>query len=144
MSAKQPGKVFKGAASVVARILLCSAFLAAMFGYTNPNARSVAEGLAGRIAVSPQWAFMATMALLSAATVCIVLGYRARWGALLLLLFAAVTTWLFQGFTFWNVVNSQARSDHMLHLVLNLSLMGAMLLICVNGPGAMSFDARRK
>jgi len=44
---------------------------------------------------------------------------------------------------FWNMVNTQARHDHIIYLVMNLSLMGAMLLIVVNGAGQMSFDGKR-
>jgi putative oxidoreductase len=74
----------------------------------------------------------------------VVVGYKARFGALALLMFLVLTTYLFHGFTFWNVVNTQARHDHIIFLVMNLSLMGAMLLIVVNGAGQMSLDGKRR
>jgi putative oxidoreductase len=140
---KKPAKAARGVACVLGRILLCSAFLAAILGYTSPSIHAVAQPLAARLAVAPQGVVVAVMIVMSAAILSVVLGYQARIGALALLVFAAATTFLFQGFTFWNVVNAQARQDHVLHLVLNLSVMGAMLLICANGPGEMSFDGRR-
>jgi uncharacterized membrane protein YphA (DoxX/SURF4 family) len=61
---------------------------------------------------------------------------------LALLVFLVLTTYLFHGFTFWNVVSNQARHDHIVYLVTNLSIMGAMLFIVVNGAGQMSLDGK--
>ena len=73
-----------------------------------------------------------------------VVGYKARFGALALLTFLVLTTYFFHGFTFWNVVNTQARHDHIVFLVTNLSIMGAMLMIVVNGAGPLSLDGKRR
>ena len=74
----------------------------------------------------------------------VVLGYKARIGALALLVFMAISTWLFHGFTIWNMLNRQARHDHVAHLLMNMSIMGAMLFIVANGAGQMSVDGPRR
>ena len=81
--------------------------------------------------------------LLVVGSLSVVVGYKARFGASVLLVFLALTTYCFHGFTFWNVVNPHARHEHILFLMTNLSIMGAMLFIVANGAGQMSLDGRR-
>jgi putative oxidoreductase len=131
-----------GMISILGRVLLCSIVLATALGYSSPGIPIMAKSAAAAIAVEPRWVFFGIIALLSAASLSIVAGYRARIGALALLVFLGMTTWYFHGFTFWSVVSEQARQEHVLHLVLNLSVMGSMLLICANGPGQMSLDRK--
>jgi len=69
-------------------------------------------------------------------------GYKARFGALALLVFLVLTAYCFQGFTFWSVVNAHARHEHIIYLAMNLSVMGAMLFIVANGVGRMSLDGK--
>ncbi len=72
----------------------------------------------------------------------VVVGYKARFGALALLVFLALTTYCFHGFTFWSVVNAQAQHEHIICLAMNLSVMGAMLFVIANGAGRMSLDGK--
>ena len=134
---------FKGVVGVVGRIMLCTVFLAAALGYTAPDANSLAQTIAAKAAVAPASVLVGAVALLVLGSLSVAVGYKARFGALALLLFLLLTTYLFHGFTFWNVVNPQARHEHILLLVTNLSIMGAMLLIVANGAGQMSLDAKR-
>ncbi len=136
-------KIAVGVVAVLGRVLLCTVFLAAIIGYTAPDVHGFAQVIAAKVAVAPNWVLIAAIVMLVAATSSIVIGYKARFGAAALLLFLVLTTYLFHGFTFWNVVNSQARHDHILYLMMNLSVMGAMLFIVANGPGQMSFDGKR-
>ena len=92
--------------------------------------------------MAPTWVSIGAIALPVVGSLSVVVGYKARLGALALLSFLALTTYLFHGFTFWNVVNTQARHDHIVYLVMNLSIMGAMLFIVVNGAGQMSLDGK--
>jgi putative oxidoreductase len=140
---RNQSKAATGIVCVLGRILLCTAFLATVLGYTNPSIGTIAKTLAAAAALAPRWVLGGTVVLLSLASLSVVVGYRARIGALALLVFLGLTTYHFHGFTFWNVVSEQARQEHILHLVLNLSVMGSMLVICANGPGRMSFDGNR-
>ena len=141
---RKPMGIVVGVLGVVGRILLCTVFLAAAVGYTAPDVQTFAQAIAAKSAVAPTWVLIGAIVVLAVGSVSVVVGYKAHFGALALLMFLVLTTYLFQGFTFWNVVNTQARHDHIIYLVMNLSIMGAMLLIVVNGAGQMSLDGKRR
>ena len=111
-----------------------------ILGYTAPDVQSFSQTIALKTAVAPTWGFIGAVALLAAGILSVVVGYKARLGALALLLFLVLAT--FHGVTFWSVVNGQARHDYIVYLVMNLSIMGAMLFIVANGPGQMSLDGK--
>ncbi len=137
-------KIVVGVLGVVGRILLCTVFLAAGVGYTAPDIQSLAQTIAAKATVAPMWVLIGAIVVLAVGSVSVVVGYKARFGALALLVFLVLATYLFHGFTFWNVVNTKARHDHIVYLIMNLSIMGAMLFIVVNGAGQMSLDAKRR
>jgi putative oxidoreductase len=132
-----------GMVGVLGRVMLCAVFLAAALGYTVPNAQNMAQSLAAKWAVAPGWAIVGGGALLIVGSLSVVLGYRARFGALALLVFLMLATYYFHGFTLWTLLSAHARHEQMVYLVTNLSMMGAMLFIIANGPGEMSLDAKR-
>ena len=133
-------KILIGVVGVLGRILICTVFMAAILGYTVPDVHSFAQTIAVKAAVAPTWGFIGAIALLVAGILSVVVGYKARLGAVALLAFLVLAT--FHGFTFWTVVNSQARHDHIVYLVMNLSVIGAMLFIVANGAGQMSLDGK--
>jgi putative oxidoreductase len=72
----------------------------------------------------------------------ILLGYRARIGAWLIVLFlAAVTPMLHR---FWGVSDPMTHQMQFIMFMKNLSMLGGALLITQLGPGPWSLDARRK
>ena len=74
--------------------------------------------------------------------VSILLGYRAKFGAWLLVLFlAAVTPMLHR---FWAVSDPMMRQMQFVMFMKNLSMMGGALFISQSGAGPWSLDARRK
>ena len=133
-------KVLVGLVAVLARVLVCAVFLAAALGYTAPDVNALSHTIATKATLAPTWVWIGAIGLLVAGSLSVVVGYKARVGAFALLVFLVLTTYLFHGFTFWNVVNPEARHDHVIYLALNLSIMGAMLFIVVNGAGQMSLD----
>ena len=141
---QKPIRVVAGVMAVSARILLCAVFLAAAVGYTAPDINSLAQVIAASATVAPAWVSIGAIGLLVVGSLSVVVGYKARCGAMALLSFLVLTTYLFHGFTFWNVVSAQARHEHIVYLVMNLSIMGAMLVIVVNGAGQMSLDGKRR
>ena len=140
---RKPIQILVGVLGVLGRILLCTVFVASAVGYAAPDVNGLAMTIGAKAAVAPMWVLMAAIILLAVGSVSVVIGYKARFGAMALLLFLVLVTYLFHGFTFWNTVNTQARHEHVAYLVTNLSIMGAMLFIVANGPGPMSLDARR-
>ena len=132
-------KSLKGLAGVLGRVLLCALFLTAAAGYAFPGLTSMAQSVAAHAAPTPKWALVGGVVLLVVGCLSVVLGYRARLGASLLL-----ATYHFHGINFWTLVSVQARQEQIFHLAASISMMGAMLFVIANGPGQMSLDAKRR
>jgi putative oxidoreductase len=71
----------------------------------------------------------------------ITLGYKAKIGAWLLVLFLVPVT--FKMHAFWDVTDPMMRGMQMAMFMKNVSMLGAALLITHFGAGPLSFDARR-
>lgn len=140
---KNAEKALTGIVGIVGRILLCAVFIAALSGHASPNVHSLASLLATKGYAAPAWALVAGVAILVVGSLSIIVGYKPRLGASLLLVFLLLTTFHFHGFGFWTVVNSQARHEQIMQLTVNLSMIGAMLFIIANGTGRMSLDCKR-
>ena len=80
------------------------------------------------------------IAFLLVGSASVVTGYQARWGASLLLVFLALATYFFHDF--WTF-EGEARDAQMIQFMKNLSMMGSMVFLIANGPGALSFDNGR-
>jgi putative oxidoreductase len=72
----------------------------------------------------------------------ILLGYRARIGAWLLILFLVGVTPLMHNF--WTVSDPMMRQIDLVNFMKNVSMAGAALFITQFGAGPWSLDARRK
>jgi putative oxidoreductase len=109
----------------LARVLLCLVFLHAAIGKLT-GFGAVAGMIAGRgIPLAPVL-LAAAMALMAVGSVLVISGFRARLGAILLLLFLVPTTLLFHG----DVADPQER----IQLLKNLSIMGGLLLVAERRP----------
>jgi putative oxidoreductase len=71
----------------------------------------------------------------------IALGYHARTGAILLLIFLLPTTFLMH--SFWLMQEPQQIQYEMVQFMKNISLMGGALLIAFYGAGPVSLDLRK-
>lgn len=80
------------------------------------------------------------LALLGASSV--LLGYHARVGALLLVIFLIPVTLAMHAF--WAVPDPQQAQLQQIMFMKNLSILGGALLLAYFGPGPVSLDARRK
>lgn len=72
----------------------------------------------------------------------IILGYKARWGAWLIVLFLVPVTPMMHNF--WAVPDPMMRQMQMANFMKNLSMLGGALLIAYFGAGPMSIDAKTK
>ena len=72
----------------------------------------------------------------------ILLGYRARIGAWLIVLFLALVTPLLH--RFWGVTDPMMYQMQFINFMKNLSMLGGALVITQLGAGPWSLDARRK
>ena len=73
---------------------------------------------------------------------CILLGFHARIGAWLLVLFLVPVT--FTMHRFWNITDPAMRAAEQANFMKNLALLGGAFLIAYFGAGAISLDDRRK
>ena len=71
----------------------------------------------------------------------ILLGYRAKLGAWLIVLFLIPVTFLMH--KFWGVTDPMTAQIQMIMFMKNVSMLGGALLISQFGPGPFSLDARR-
>jgi len=69
----------------------------------------------------------------------IMTGFKARWGALLLIVFLIPATFIFHAF--WTY-EPDAQRMQMINFMKNLSILGGLLLIVARGAGPLSVDAR--
>ena len=86
-------------------------------------------------------------------SISIIVGYKARIGAALLLIFLVLATYFFHDFWTWpedamwvlssnSEVAMPVKQIEMISFMKNLALMGAMLFVMANGSGPMSLDGR--
>jgi putative oxidoreductase len=71
--------------------------------------------------------------------VSIVVGFKARWGALALLIFLVPVTLVFHNF--WGVPAGQQQLE-MINFLKNLAIGGGLLIVLGRGAGAFSIDGR--
>lgn len=68
----------------------------------------------------------------------LVLGYKARWGALILMIFLAITTYVFHDF--WNL-QGEGRDLQMIMFLKNLAIFGGLIYVLACGVGCLACDA---
>jgi len=70
----------------------------------------------------------------------ILLGYRARIGAWMIVLFLVPVT--FAMHKFWGIADAAIAQNQMVHFMKNLSMLGGALLMTQFGSGPLSLDSR--
>lgn len=133
-------RALQGFLAVLGRVMLSAIFLMSAVGNKIPNFNAVA-GVMGTVGVpAPKVMLAGAIVFLVVGGLSVILGFRARFGAGLLLVFLVLATYYFHAF--WKATG-QAQQDQMIQFLKNVGLMGAMLLIIANGIGPFSLDARR-
>jgi putative oxidoreductase len=128
----------RGIVTVLARVMLCTIFFLAAVGNKIPHFNDVAKVMASVGIPAPQLMLVGAIVFLIAGSVSVIIGFRARLGATLLLTFLVLASYYFH--PFWKF-DGQAQQDPMIHFMKNLSIMGAMLFVMANGSGPMSVDS---
>jgi putative oxidoreductase len=127
----------QGIITVIARVLLCVIFLMSSLGNKIPNFSGVAKYMASEGVPAPQIMLAGAIVFLIVGSLSVVLGFKARIGAGLLLIFLVLATYFFHDF--WTM-EGEAVQQQMIQFMKNLSIMGALLFIIANGSGPMSLD----
>jgi putative oxidoreductase len=126
------------ALSLIGRILLAAIFVWSGFGKIGGF-----EGLAGQIASkgfpAAQAFAAATLVIEIGVGLMLVVGWKARWAALMLAAFTVIVTIVFHNF--WAVPEAQKMAQQV-HFMKNLAVIGGLLMVTAFGPGRFSVDKR--
>jgi putative oxidoreductase len=127
----------KGAVVVLGRFLFALIFLLSGFNHFSKQTIDYAasQGVPLASVAVPLSGILALAGALS-----ILLGYRAKIGALLIALFLVPVTLTMHNF--WAVADPAMAQTQMIMFMKNLSMLGAALLISQFGAGPLSLDAR--
>jgi len=135
-------RVLQGSLAVLGRMMLCAIFLMSAVGNKIPNFEQVAGYMAKAGVPQPKVMLAGAIAFLIVGSLSIIVGLRARFGALLLLVFLVLATYYFHNFWAYEE-GSPEHQQLMIQFMKNLGLMGAMVLIIANGTGPCSLDGRK-
>ena len=128
--------VLQALTTIVGRICLCAVFLQSVFASKIPNFSSTVNNMRFEGIPYPKAVLSGTIVVLILGSSLVMLGFKARFGAFLLMVFLVLTTYYFSDF--WRFsFDPQTKLNQFMK---NLGLIGAMLMIIANGPGAGSLD----
>lgn len=124
---------------LLGRILFSFIFVMASIGHFSKQTieYAAAQGIPLATIAVPLSGVIALLGGLS-----IALGYKAKWGAWLLVLFLVPATVMMHNF--WAVHDIMLAQMHQVMFMKNLSMLGAALLISYFGAGPLSLDGRQK
>jgi len=126
-------------AVLLGRLLFASIFLMSAFGHFSPTTIgfAAAQGVPLASLTVPLSGIMELVGGLS-----ILLGYRGRWGAWLIVAFMVPVTLMMH--QFWTISDPMAAQMDMVMFTKNLAITGGALLIAWFGTGPLSLDARSR
>ena len=133
----------QGLLAVIGRLMIATIFLMSAFGNKIPKFNDVVGYMTAEGVPQPKLLLAGAIAFLILGGISIVLGYRARTGSFLLLIFLAAATYYFHDF--WTLApDDPDYRNQMIQFMKNLSLMGTMVFLMANGPGPWSLDGRAR
>lgn len=131
----------RGPLTLAGRVMLSVIFLMSAVGNKIPNFSQVA-GYMESVGVPAAKVMLAgAIVFLLVGGVSLVVGYKARLGATLLLVFLVLATYFFHNFWAFDPETPEFQNQ-MIQFMKNLALMGAMLMVMANGAGPWSIDER--
>ena len=126
----------KDAVLLLGRILIALLFVPSGFGKIGGF-----EGTAGYIAQvglpMPQMMAVGAIVVESGVGLAFLIGWKARWAALILAVFTLVAACIFHNF--WSAPEAQMAMQKV-HFLKNLAIGGGLLFAFVFGPGRLSID----
>jgi putative oxidoreductase len=125
---------------LIGRVLLCLLFLMSglTFHFTSDAVQyAEAQGVPAASLLVPLSGVIEIIGALS-----IMLGYRAKLGAWLLVIFLIPVTFMMHNF--WAIDDPMQRQMQMTMFMKNLGLLGGVLLVAYWGAGPISLDSRQQ
>ncbi|MCB8820069.1 DoxX family protein [Microvirga rosea] len=121
---------------LIGRILLAAIFV--ISGITKFYALGATAGYIASKGLPAAWLLAPVAAVVEVALgLAVVVGFKTRWAALALALFALVTIPFFHDF--WNMAD-EARANNQIQAMKNIALAGAFLILVASGAGRLSAD----
>ena len=116
---------------LVGRILLAAIFL--LSGIKKIRTFEATAASMGEQGIFiPQVLLVGAIICLMLGSLALILGLKARWGAILLIVFMIPTTLIYHP--------PNGNENDLIQFMKNLSIVGALLLVVSFGPGPVSFD----
>ena len=125
--------------TLIGRVLLALLFVPAGFGKLMGFAGTVGY-IASKGVPLPEVAAAIAVAVELGLGILLLVGYKARWAALLIGLFTLVITFIFHNF--WAVPPEMVMMQRM-SFMKNLAIVGGLFTVAAWGPGAWSVDSKR-
>ena len=129
-----------GIINLIGRILLASVFLLTALVSKIPDFHHVAEQMAHEGVPFPRFMLVGAIVFLLAGSLSLIAGFKARIGAVLLLIFTISGTCYFHHF--WTFTEPQQIQEHLKSFMKNLAIIGGLLMVIANGSGAFSLDSK--
>lgn len=129
----------KNYAPLMGRFLITFIFLRSAFGKIS-NFAGVAGSMAARGMPLAEFLLACAIAIEIVGGLCVLLGWKARWGALALLIFLVPATLIFHNF--WVVDPAQLKelANQTNHFYKNVTIIGALVFVIGMGSGPLSID----
>jgi putative oxidoreductase len=121
---------------LLGRVLMSLLFLLSAFGKVT-GFPIVAAGMTKKGIPFAEFLLLGAIACEVLGSLALVLGWKARWGALLLIIFMIPATLLYHDF--WNAEAAQYRNQ-LNHFMKNLTIFGALIFLLGMGPGPLSLE----
>jgi putative oxidoreductase len=122
--------------ALIGRILLASLFIWSGWGKLNGFADAVGY-IASKNLPMPQVLAALAVAVELGGGILLLIGLKARWVALALVVFLIVITPIFHNF--WDIPAAQVRMQQ-INFMKNVAIAGAMFIVAALGPGRFSID----
>ena len=127
-------------APLLGRILISVLFLRSAVGKIT-GFSFVAAGMAKKGIPFAEFFLVGAIACEVLGSLALILGWKARWGALLLIIFMIPVTVLYHDF--WNMEAAQYRNQ-LIHFMKNLTIFGALVFILGMGSGPLSLERSKE
>lgn len=120
---------------LIGRILFSIIFITSAFGHFSEQSIefSASKGVPAAALLVPLSGIIELAGALS-----IILGYKAKYGAWLIVLFMLPVTFIFHNF--WTITDPMAQQMDMAMFMKNISMTGGALVIAYFGSGPLSLD----
>jgi len=124
---------------LVGRILLSAIFIS--FGAKHFSVETINYGTSAGV---PAASFLVPLAGIIAMTggLSILLGYKARWGAWLLVIFLVPVSFIMHAY--WNIQEPMQHQIQQIMFMKNMSMLGGALILTYFGSGPLSLDNKIK